>query len=127
MYGHRLPTSIMTRIVIIAALATMLLAFGISWLAVCVAVITVLFLVQGSLAAQTWVERKTGRKPNPQSEQYSASYFMIALGIGLPTIYLLPDIHPFGYGVTMVVTSTLGTVVAISLFGSRIHDDAEPE
>ncbi|MDM4019431.1 hypothetical protein [Roseiconus lacunae] len=97
------------------------------WYAVGVAIIAMLFLTYGSLAAQTVIERSTGRRPHPYSNTYSAAYFVISFGITLPSIYLMPNLHPVFYGMIFVLASTIGTVTAVSFFGVTDCDRAERE
>ena len=109
----------MITLAIAVAFTVVLLTIGLSWIEVGIAIPLVLVISRGTTCVESWVERRTGRKINSKSAAYAATYFLIALGILLPSIYYLPDLHPLAFGVIMMLSCTLGTISAIAIFGSR--------
>jgi hypothetical protein len=71
------------------------------------------------------IARLSGREVRPEKSTagyYSAIYFGIAFGIGIPPIYLLPDSDPLVYTTFMFVGLLAGTCAAQALFGRRVAE-----
>ncbi|QDV86049.1 hypothetical protein TBK1r_50660 [Stieleria magnilauensis] len=104
-----------------AVFAAILRGIGVSWLDIGVAGVLVLVLTQCSIAIQSWVERRTGRQTKPNSEAFDALYFLIAAGIGLPPIFLFPNLHPFAYIAIVLIGAAIANALAIAFFGEHVR------
>ncbi len=73
----------MITLAISVAFTVVLLTIGCSWIEVGIAIPLFLVISRGTTRVESWVERLTGRKSNPKSAGYAATYFLIALGVML--------------------------------------------
>jgi len=69
------------------------------------------------------VERHSGRESSPEksSTGYDAVFFGLAFAIGIPPIYLLPDVHPFVQSAFSLVGIVIGSLTSQAMFGKRKH------
>ena len=111
----------MITLTIAVAFSVVLLTIGCSWIEVGIAIPLVLVFALGTTRAESWVERRTSRKINPNSAAYAATYFLISFGIMLPSISYFPDLHPLAFGAIMMLSCMIGTISAIAIFGLRAN------
>ena len=68
------------------------------------------------------VERITGRESRPEKSTlvvYDAIYFGLAIGIGIPPVYLLPDTDPLVITAFILLGIIVGSFAAQAIFGRK--------
>lgn len=114
---ERSPRRFMMRTVILVLFAGLLWVSGMGWIYIGFAAALIVLISQLSIAVQSSLERRTGRRPNPNSESYDATFFVVTLGISLPPIIFFPDLHPFIFAAITMTGTAIATLVAIVFFG----------
>ncbi len=107
----------MTTVAILIALVVVLAIFDYSWASIASIVAVALLASRGATALQSWIENRTGRRPDAKSEKFAATYYLISLGILLPVGIYFPSIHPLAYGALGLFVFSAATAIGTIFFG----------
>lgn len=109
----------MTTLVILIVFTATLAILDYPWISIALIVPAALLFSRASSAFQVWVENRSGRRPDGESERYAAAYYFIGLGVLTATIFYYPSLNPLAFAAIAGVTLTVASGIATALFGRR--------
>lgn len=112
--------ALMRPLKILLILVVFLIAIGVSWVEIAMALPIVFLFPYAMTATQRFIERRYQRKVASHSERFAAVYFGIGCGISISAFFFLHDSHVvFSLTITFVAI-ILGQAIATATLGDRI-------